>query len=855
MSQIFRQANNNIPPSDLEILIFPELKSPVIHESESKIEGLLHLNNTYNIPLLNPDSYIINNIQRFATKFITSKDASSSEASQLEKLEAKFEELKDSGEKKQRFLYYFFIRLLWNCSIMSHYDHVILKIVNYRDFVIETSLADSENTCIFKLSDLHQYITNLKKVEYAISRILSSRKNTTYLNEKPALYYPIYFSKLNKNYLNKFLLVKADWANGDSFRTIAKYDAFKIDYYKTKIDALLKDKLLIKHLIQSFYFVTPNKINRRNLRGIYKIVAKNKLFKLIAKIIKKLLLRRRILWLNIRINMVRHHTALYLIGKDYKIYRKRVALTYVSQTNKYSLNKRKKKKLNAKYIKCVEFFYDRKHMCKIRRVLYKIYKINLHLRYFVHRFASKLIKKKTTLFDRRFVVPLNSKKLTYDQILDKLLVSKGNIKQRIFNNIIFSYKHRLEKTLLSNLQIRRQKSLERYIKIMEREKYYVNHRKSKFKPKLKRWLMKHVNDELNAEFCEYFSRPRVILEKREAEVEMNYPYAMSKALPFQRDLDLASFKRKKHNKFHIIKLTKPWIILQSQFFKYKGSNTVSRNLLRNKLKNRLAVPERIERITRSCKQFYTNLLKGNRYESFINLITRLKAFFLFKPELKRNQKYIFLYLLSSLIGPLYNGIYEEREYANDLHTFLTHYLIRIRPYRRYDATNLVEDLRTGYVSPKRYNLRYLTRFFKKAKNIVRKRPNYTVVKFMHRRSLKRLTIRIRSKIAVARGLLPLFKYNLVATDLCSPINIKKRFKNKGYHYLFQPDVNKKAKAKYKYYITALKKTFGYSTTYHTNARLYYFSPFNLFLKNPDDINLALADGVAKYKEVIKTKNI
>ena len=129
------------------------------------------------------------------------------------------------------------------------------------------------------------------------------------------------------------------------------------------------------------------------------------------------------------------------------------------------------------------------------------------------------------------------------------------------------------------------------------------------------------------------------------------------------------------------------------------------------------------------------------------------------------------------------------------------------------------------------------------------------MKFMHRRSLKRLTIRIRSKIAVARGILPLFKYNLVATDACSPINIKKRFKNKGYHYLFQPDVNKKAKGKYKYYLSALKKTFGYSTTFHTNARLYYFSPFNLFLKNPDEINIALADGVAKYKEIIKNKNI
>ena len=66
---------------------------------------------------------------------------------------------------------------------------------------------------------------------------------------------------------------------------------------------------------------------------------------------------------------------------------------------------------------------------------------------------------------------------------------------------------------------------------------------------------------------------------------------------------------------------------------------------------------------------------------------------------------------------------------------------------------------------------------------------------------------------------------------------KKNFKNRGYHYLFQPDIDKKAKAKYKYYFSALKRTFGYATAFHTNARLSYFSPYYNFFKNPVELNL------------------
>lgn len=776
------------------------------------------------------------------------------------------EESVEVGKKEKLFLYYLLIRLLFNFSLISTQDKVLLKIVTYRDFDMEKIFFQYTTDLTFKPSDLQPYLVNLIKLESLIKKVLSSLTISIILNQphlinknKYTLYYQTYFNKLKENSITKHLLLKNEWLSGDHFRIVTKYEDFKIDYYKTKIEALLKDKLLFKNLIQGFFFTTPRKVYRRHLRKklrrIYKLVAKNKLFKLIARILKKLVLRRKLLWFNIQINMVRHNTNYYLIGKDYKIYRKKIARTYKSQTKKYLKNLRKKKKLNAKYIKCVEFFYNRAHMRKMRNVLDKIYKINLHLRYFVNRFAKKLIRKKNRYYDSKFVVPINSKIVTYNEILDKLLISKISVKRKIFDTILFSYKHHLEKRLLHNIQKRRQMSLEYYIRKMEKEKYYPQYRKTKFNPRLKKWLMKYVNDELNNEYREYFSRPRVIFNKREESVENTYAYLPRKPLLFQRDLDTKSFRRTKYTKYNIIRLTKPWIVLQSQFFKYKGSNLTSRNLLLNKINHRLAIPERIERIYRSVKNFYSNFLKDNSYQSFINLISKIKTFFLLKPELKNNPKYVFIYLLISHISPLFSGIYEEREYAKQLHIFLTNYLVRIRPYRRYDFTNLVEDLRTGYVTPKPYNLKYLTRFFRKTKDIIRKRPNYTVIRFMHRRSLKRLTIRIRSKIAVARGLLPLFKYNLVATDFCSPINIKKRLKNKGYHYLFQPDVNKKAKSKYKYYLSALKRTFGYSTTFHTNERLYYFSPFNLFLKNPDEINLALADGVAKYQRIIKHKTI
>lgn len=709
MSKIFNYTDKNNPPSELELFIFPELTDLKSNEAEFQVEQFLNLNQNYNLPVLKYGKEI------YKTNVVSVTPIK----------ESVFEKSETAGVKKQRFLYYFFIRFLVNLSLMSTQDTLLVKISTYRDLKMEQVLSKSENPLIFKPSDLNQYIINLVKLESLIKKLLSSFVISTVLNQphlvsknKYTLYYQTYFNKTRKNAMTKHFLIQSDWLSSDSFRTTTKYEEFKIDYYKSKIEALLKDKLLLKNLIKSFFFTNPKKINRRSLRRIYKLVAKKQLFRLISKIIAKLVLRRKLLWLNIQINMVRHHTNFYLIGKDYKIYRRKIARTYISQTKKYTVNSKKGKRLNAKYIKCVEFFYNREHMRKLRKVLFKIYKINFYLRYFVNRFAKKLIRKKIKYYDSKFVVPINSRILSYNEILDKLVIGSSRIKKKIFDTIIFSYKHHLEKRFLKNLQKRRQMSLVYFIRILEKEKYYYNHRKTKFNPRLKKWLMKHVHDRLDDEFKEYFSRPRVILDKREEEIEKTYAYLPRKSVMFQRDLEARSFKKKKRIKFKIIRLTKPWIVLQSQFLKYKGSNTLSKNLLLNKLNHRLAVPERIEKIRRSCKKFYKNFLKDNSYQTFVNLISKLKTFFLFKPELKNNPKYSFLYLLTSYISPLFSGITKEREYAAQLHTFLTQYMVRVRFYRRYDFTRLIEDLRTGYVTPKIENLKYLTRFFRKTQNIL-----------------------------------------------------------------------------------------------------------------------------------------
>ena len=121
---------------------------------------------------------------------------------------------------------------------------------------------------------------------------------------------------------------------------------------------------------------------------------------------------------------------------------------------------------------------------------------------------------------------------------------------------------------------------------------------------------------------------------------------------------------------------------------------------------------------------------------------------------------------------------------------------------------------------------------------------------MYRKALKRLTIRIRSKSAAVRGITPLYKHNLMATEYSRPMDLKKRFKNKGYQYLLQHDINEKTRAKYQIYKKALKRSYGYSITFQTTTRFYYFSQYNLFGKKLNENILPEQDIVAKYQEIL-----
>ena len=820
MDSILKQEHINVQPSACELLIFPELQE--FHSEESTVIKKSKLNN---------------NLQEI-----------------LENLSEINTDVEESiSNSKQLFLYYFFSRFFYNLSLLANHKQVLVKIDLNIDFLIYT--LSSESIEFLNPVDLNKYFLNLVKFETSLIK-LRRTLSLRFLTNQSKNSYKNCFHTLNLNFKTKLLVTKSDWFNGDLFRKITKYARFKKTSYKAKLDTILKDKLLLKHLIQSFYFTTPKKVKKKNLKRIYKIVLKNRLFKLIGRIIKKLVLRRKLLWLNIQINIVRF-AKFFLIGKDYKIYRKRLAYSFRSQTNKYIVNISKKRRLNTKFIKCVEYLFDRKLMQKIKGVLNKIAKINLHLRYFLNRFPSKLVKYKIKLSDKHFVIPVNSKILSFDESLEHF--SKGTLKHKnkILDTILFLYKHKLEKRLLLNILKKRERPLERYLKILENEKYYQKHRKTRFPKRVRRWLMKYVNESLNNEFCEYFSRPRVIFEKKETETESTYPYLPRIPLKFRRDSNAQSFRRKKRTKYRIIRLTKPLVVLQPHFFKYKGRgiNLLSKNVLRTKLGSKLAVPERIQRIRRACQKFYTNFLKDNSYTSFMNLIIKLKTLFLLKPELKNNPKYLIIYLLSSIISPVFSGISEERDYADQLNIFLSNYLIRMRLYKRYDSTKLVVCLKTGYIIPKPIKFKKLKYIYNKTRSVVKKRPNYTALKFMKKRSLKRLTRRIRSKIAVARGLGSLFKHHLIATKLCSPMNLKKNFKTKGYHYLFQPDIDKKAKAKYKYYFSALKRTFGYATAFHTNARLSYFSPYYNFYKNPVELNLEEVETTENFVETTNNFSI
>jgi len=134
-----------------------------------------------------------------------------------------------------------------------------------------------------------------------------------------------------------------------------------------------------------------------------------------------------------------------------------------------------------------------------------------------------------------------------------------------------------------------------------------------------------------------------------------------------------------------------------------------------------------------------------------------------------------------------------------------------------------------------------------------KRQDVIFSKFMYRKSFKRLTIRIRSKASMVAGIMPLYKYNYMASDEFSPINLKKKFLNNVVHVLLQPNIDYKVKTKYRLYISALKRSYNYSAAYHTDARLYYYTPYNLFIKKFEKEVLPEEDFIAKYKEIIHDK--
>lgn len=415
-------------------------------------------------------------------------------------------------------------------------------------------------------------------------------------------------------------------------------------------------------------------------------------------------------------------------------------------------------------------------------------------------------------------------------------------------SILLIRKHQVEKRLLKNLQKKREKPLEKYIQIMEREKYYPKHRRTQIPLRIKKWLMKHVYDDMELEFKESYSRPRVIIEKREEIVEESYPYLPRDPLRFQRDVERDQFKKTKPLKFRIIKLTRPKVILQSKYFNYyKTGKTLSKNLLRTKLNSRVNVPQRVQRILIFCESFYKNLLKGNTYKHFLSLINKFKILYLYKPHLKNKLSTFIGFLLLLIVSPIFRGISEERDYAHHLKVFLNNYLVRLRLFKRYDLANSFNTVNDGYLLPTEENLDFYKKIVVKARKIMLKKPNYIFMRYMYRRSFKRLTIRIRSKISAVFGVMPLFRHNLMATDACSPMNLKKRCMTKGGFYLLQPNVDFKVKSKFRFYISALKRTYGYSAAYHTNAKLYYFSPYNLFLKKFDKELLPEEDIITKYR--------
>lgn len=747
--------------------------------------------------------------------------------------------LRDITKKK----YYKILLLFILSRIFINLTYPLLQSTNKLTIIISREQGISFNE--FKYKPLIGILDTIVELESVVNQFFAS----IYIYNKLIFEHNIKynFDKVINNNQEKDQFVVSEGAkNYRLFTKVKFYKDIKNKDKINKLNTLLKDKDLIKNFYKAVVISYPQLRTRKTVKTILQMIKKNKMKVLLSFIVRKLVRRRRYLWKHINIIMSRVN--FFLIGKDYKIYVPEVARTYISQTNKYFINFSQIKRLNAKHVKCIELIFDRGFRIEFKRFFRYIFHINKILYYFYNRFPHILLKYSPKLFDKRFAVPYKGKNYSFNEIMRRFLTVNKKGKYKLMLRILLVRKHKVEKRLLKSLQKRRQLPLDKFINIMEREKYYPKHRRTKIPLKIYKWLMKHVYDDIALEHRETSSRPRVIIEKREELVEATYPYLPRDPLKFQRDVSNEQFKRTKELKYHIIKLTKPKVVLQPKFFSYyKSGGLLSRNLLKTKLNSKVNIPIRIQRIIVACESFYKNLFKANFYKNFINLIKRFKILYLYKPELKTKISSFIGFFLCLIVSPIFRGISEEREYAHQLKVFLNNYLIRLRLFKRYDLAEAFNVVTEGYIFPQELSLAFFKRLVANARKIMQKKPNYNFMKYMFRKSFKRLTIRIRSKAATIFGLMPLFRHNLMSETDFSPMYLKKNFMNRGYYYLAQPNVDFKAKSKYKLFFSALKRTFGYSAAYQINSKFYYFSPYNLFLKKFDKELFPEEDIITKYQ--------
>lgn len=819
---------------------------PPYNNFELQIDSIERSSNNFELQIDNIERFMGYDSSKYKARYMVTKPLPKLDEKNIEERRLKLENKK---KRFKQFLLFITSRLFVNTSFSQ------IKTTNQVQIILSKEKVAQEFFFKIKYRPFIPVLKSINEIEKVVSQVLATNSISRVLNFSYEQPFSIEdFDQVQENYNEKNHDLVGEAKTIDNlFKRINYQKDIKDQLKLKKLDFLLKDKDLIKNFFKAFILNRPQLKKRRTVKKILQNIQRGNLHKLISFVIKKLIKRRKYLWKHINIIMPRVN--FILIGKDYKIYKKKLSRTFISQVNKYSIKKSKKKRLNAKYIKCVELIFPKSFLIEFRRFFKYILHINKMLYYFFNKFYSLLFKYSPKLYDKNFVISFRGKIRSFNEVMSRFLSVNNKGKKKLMLSILLMRKHQVEKRLLKNLRQKRELPLERYIKIMEREKYYPKHRRTKLPLRIQKWLMKHVYDDMALEFKESYSRPRVIVEKREEIVETTYPYLPRDPLRFQRDVERDQFKKSKPVKFQIIKITRPKVVLQSKYFNYyKTGKSISKNLLRTKLNSKVNVPQRVQRILRFCESFYKNLLKGNSYKHFLSLINKFKILYLYKPYLKNKLSTFIGFFLLLIVSPIFRGITEERDYAHQLKVFLNNYLVRLRLFKRYDLANSFNSVNDGYILPTDKNLDFYKKIIVNARKIMQKKPNYIFMRYMYRRSFKRLTIRIRSKIATVFGVMPLFRYNLMATDSCSPMNLKKRFMNKGCFYLLQPNVDFKVKSKYRFYISALKRTYGYSAAYHTNAKFYYFSPYNLFLKKFNNDLLPEEDIIAKYQELCFKKN-